>query len=469
MSGPSVNDSSNIQHYLRLLPSVDKILKHPEIQKLSDNNSQAIVKESVKEVIESLRNKILQGATVQIDEQSIIDKVQNALKKKQRYSLIPVINATGVVIHTNLGRAILPEEAIKHVVEVATSYSNLEYDLEKGQRGKRYTHVIDAIKRLLNVESAVVVNNNAGAVFLSLNTLAKGKEVIVSRGELVEIGGSFRIPDVMAHSGAILKEVGTTNKTRLSDYENSINENTALLLKVHRSNFRIIGFTEEVSINELVELGRKRGIPVMVDLGSGCFVDMRKYGLEEQTVQEVLKEGADLVTFSGDKLLGSAQAGFIIGKKELVDKISKNPLMRALRVDKMTLAAIEATLRLYLDEETALKKIPTLRMITEPIESIKKRAMKIAKMLKKEEVFSEIKEDISMPGGGSLPEFGIKTYVVAIKPKITPQDFTKKLRGTEPPVIARIKDDFVIFDVRTVQHHEIPLLVKAIKSVITSL
>lgn len=385
---------------------------------------------------------------------------------KVKYSLCSVINATGVVIHTNLGRSILPKEAIDHVIEVSSHYSNLEYDLKEGKRGKRYIHIIDAVKRLINVESALVVNNNAGAVFLCLNTLAKDKEVIVSRGELVEIGGSFRIPDVMLNSGAILREVGTTNKTHLSDYENAINENTALLLKVHQSNFRIIGFTKEISIEELVSVGKKKGIPIMVDLGSGCFIDLKKYGLTyEPTVQEVLSQGADIVTFSGDKLLGSAQAGFIVGKSYLIEKIAKNPLMRALRVDKMTLAALEATLRLYLDEQEAIKKIPTLKMILENPEDIRKRALKISRLLKKEGIFTEVKEDISMPGGGSLPEIGIKTYVVTLNPQIIPQpqDFAKKLRYGEPPIIVRIKDDLILFDARTIQEGEIPLLIKAVK------
>ncbi|MGC8937768.1 MAG: L-seryl-tRNA(Sec) selenium transferase [Thermodesulfovibrio sp.] len=448
---------------LRKIPSVDRILKNEKIKVLFKEYSYSLVREAVRKVLDSLRAKVLKDNFLEIDEDSIIEEIKNSLNKK--YSLQPVINATGVVIHTNLGRAILPEEAIKHVVEIAQSYSNLEYDLEKGQRGKRYVHIVDAVRKIVNVESAVVVNNNAGAVFLCLNTLAKDKEVVVSRGELVEIGGSFRIPDVMAQSGAILREVGTTNKTRLSDYERAINENTALLLKVHRSNFKIIGFTEEVSVKELCELGKQRGIPVMVDLGSGCFIDLKKYGFYgEPSVQEVVDEGADIVTFSGDKLLGGAQAGFIIGKSALIERISKNPLMRALRVDKLTLAAVEATLMLYLDEKEAIEKIPTLRMILEPPEKIKRRAAKILKLFKKHGIEAMLKEDVSMPGGGSLPESGVKTYVIAIRTD-KPDEFSGKLRQTQPPVIGRIKEDFVIFDARTLQEREIPLLVKAVKQI----
>jgi L-seryl-tRNA(Ser) seleniumtransferase len=449
---------------LRNIPAVDKILKNEDIKLLSSKCSYVLIRELVREVLDNYRRKIKEGLIADINEEDIIDEIKSKLQSYKKYSLRPVINATGVVIHTNLGRSLLPDEAIKHVIEISSSYSNLEYDLEEGKRGKRYTHIVDAIKKVVNVESAIVVNNNAGAVFLCLNTLAKDREVIVSRGELVEIGGSFRIPDVMANSGAILREVGTTNKTRISDYETAINENTALLLKVHKSNFRITGFTEEVSVKEIVRLGKEKGIPVMVDLGSGCFIELKKYGfLNEPSVQEVLSQGADIVTFSGDKLLGSAQAGFVLGKADLIEKISKNPLMRALRVDKMTLSAIEATLNLYLDEEEAIKKIPTLRMILEDAKSIRKRAFKIKKALKRIGIETFIKEDISMPGGGSLPDCGVKTFVVAIKPSISVYDFAKKLRETEPPVIARIKDDFIFLDARTIQEREIPSLVNALK------
>jgi len=454
---------------LRNIPAVDKILKNEDIKLLSSKCSYVLIRELVREVLDNYRRKIKEGLIADINEEDIIDEIKSKLQSYKKYSLRPVINATGVVIHTNLGRSLLPDEAIKHVIEISSSYSNLEYDLEEGKRGKRYTHIVDAIKKVVNVESAIVVNNNAGAVFLCLNTLAKDREVIVSRGELVEIGGSFRIPDVMANSGAILREVGTTNKTRISDYETAINENTALLLKVHQSNFRITGFTEEVSVKEIVRLGKEKGIPVMVDLGSGCFIELKKYGfLNEPSVQEVLSQGADIVTFSGDKLLGSAQAGFVLGKADLIEKISKNPLMRALRVDKMTLSAIEATLNLYLDEEEAIKKIPTLRMILEDAKSIRKRAFKIKKALKRIGIETFIKEDISMPGGGSLPDCGVKTFVVAIKPSISVHDFAKKLRETEPPVIARIKDDFIFLDARTIQEREIPSLVNALKQALST-
>lgn len=458
-----------MESLFRKLPSVDRLLKNQAIIELLNTQPPSLVKEAINETLNTIRERLKRGEHVDIIEDRIIEQAKSVLSKKYRYSLRTLINATGVVIHTNLGRSILPKDAIEHIIEVSTRYSNLEYDLEEGARGKRYSHIVNAIKRLLPVEAALVVNNNAAAVFLTLNTLAKGKEVIVSRGELVEIGGSFRIPDVMANSGAVLREVGTTNKTHLRDYENAINENTALLLKVHQSNFRIIGFTTEVSLEEVVELGRKRGIPVMVDLGSGCFIDLRKYGIgDEPTVEETLSKGADIVTFSGDKLLGSAQAGFILGKAKYLEKIAQNPLMRAVRVDKMTLAALEATLRLYLDENLAIEKIPTLRMILERPENIRKRAQRIARLLRKEGIDAQVLEDISMPGGGSLPEVGVKTYVVSIVPPCIPQNYTKILRNTEPPVIARIKNDKVLLDARTIQEDEITPLVRAVKEAFKS-
>lgn len=448
---------------------MDKILKNEKIKDLYSTNSSILIREAVRQAISNLREIIKDGKAVEISEEEIIQEVKKLLKIKGKFSLQPLINATGVVIHTNLGRSLLPKEAIEHVVEISCHYSNLEYDIQEGKRGKRYVHIIDAIRKIINVESALVVNNNAGAVFLCLNTLAKDREVIVSRGELVEIGGSFRIPEVMSNSGAFLREVGTTNKTHLHDYKRAISEKTALILKVHQSNFRIIGFTKETSVEELVSLGRKNGIPVMVDLGSGCFIDLRKYGLtNEPTVQEVLSQGADLVTFSGDKLLGSAQAGFIVGKADLLDRIAKNPLMRALRVDKMTLAALEATLRLYIDEKEAIEKIPTLKMLTENPKNIRKRAYKISRLLKKEGISTKVKEDLSMPGGGSLPEVGIKTYVVTLNSPIIPQEFAKKLRLGQPPVIVRIKDNLIILDARTIQESEIPDLIKAVREALSN-
>jgi L-seryl-tRNA(Ser) seleniumtransferase len=305
-----------------------------------------------------------------------------AVTKATTPNLKPVVNATGVVVHTNLGRSLLPETVVENIAVIAGRYSTLEYDLDAGKRGSRHAIVEDLLCEISGCQAAMAVNNNAGAVLLCLETFARSKEVIVSRGELVEIGGSFRVPDVMAKSGGILKEVGTTNRTHLRDYENAIGDNTALLLKVHRSNYSVIGFTAEVSLRELVELGAGHGVPVMEDLGSGTFIDFSKYGLvKEPTVQESVAAGTDIVTFSGDKLLGGPQAGIIVGKKSIVDQIKQNPLARALRLDKMTLAALESTLRLYRDEEKAVGMIPTLRMLTMKIGDIETRAANLAEDL----------------------------------------------------------------------------------------
>ena len=334
------------------------------------------------------------------------------------FTLRPVVNATGIVIHTNLGRSLLPEEALARLQTVCRGYSNLEYDLQSGERGSRHVHAEAILRELTGAQAALVVNNNAGAVFLILNTLARGREVVVSRGQLVEIGGSFRIPDVMSSSGAILREVGTTNRTHLKDYVSAITDQTALLMKVHTSNYRIVGFTKEVPLNELATLGRERGLPVVEDLGSGCFINLTQFGLHgEITVQETVRAGADLVTFSGDKLLGGPQAGIIVGRKDLIERCRKNPITRALRVDKMTLAALDATLRLYRDERQALEKIPTLTMIALSPEELNGRAKQLASAIqgadRKAALRVEVRRSFSQVGGGSLPAQDLPTFVVA--------------------------------------------------------
>jgi len=378
-----------------------------------------------------------------------------------------VINATGVVTHTNLGRSILAKRVLERLNEIGGSYSNLEYDLNEGKRGIRYVHVEGLLKELTSAEAAMVVNNNAAAVLISLETLAKGKKVIVSRGELVEIGGSFRIPEVMKKSGAHMVEVGTTNKTHLKDYEEAIDSDTALLLKVHKSNFSIVGFTEEVSLKELVSLGRRYHIPVMEDLGSGCFIDLSKYGLQkEPTVQEAIAQGADIVTFSGDKLLGGPQAGIIVGKKEFVEAIRKNQLNRALRIDKLTLVALEETLRLYRDEEVAIKEIPTLSMICEPYSSVKRRARRLLRMIRNKKngnFLIKLKDGSSMVGGGALPLCEIKTVLIALEPqRISSNEIERWFRFYDPPIICRLEKDNVLLDVRTIQNNEFKIVAEAI-------
>jgi len=456
------------QKLLAALPSVDEILKSREGAAWLEQFPRRYVLQGIRDVLQSVRDEVKTGKTPPVDPPSLYAAMATHIRKLCLFSLQPAINATGVVIHTNLGRSILSGHVMQHVADIASGYSNLEYDLEKGKRGKRYSHIQRIINDITGAEASLIVNNNAAAVFVSLLALAKGKEVVVSRGELVEIGGSFRIPDVMSSSGAILREVGTTNKTHLRDYEHAINENTALLLKVHQSNFRMVGFTETPSVEDLVALGRKHNIPVVFDLGSGCLVDLKPYGIHiELTVQEVIRAGADIVTFSGDKLLGGPQGGVIVGRKELIEIIAKNQLMRAVRVDKMTLAAFEATLHLYLDEERAKQEIPTLKMLLMKPEEIRIRARKIATRLKKSvgtRAAVNIIKDASQSGGGALSEIMFDTFAVAVKPvEISVNALEARLRCRKPPVIARIKDDALLFDARTVQDHEVTTLTDAVQ------
>jgi len=368
-----------------------------------------------------------------------------------------VINATGVVINTNLGRAPLSDEVIEFFSRVSVGYSNLEYNLEDGERGSRNSHVEGLLKELTGAESALIVNNNAGAVYLVLNTLAKGREVVVSRGELVEIGGSFRIPDIMESSGAVLREVGTTNKTKAEDYERAICEETALLMKVHRSNFYMEGFVEEVSLADLALLGRKYRIPTYYDAGSGLLLNLRKLGVgsEEPELGECLRKGIDIVSASGDKLLGGPQAGLILGKRELVESVKRNPMARALRVDKLTLAAMEKTLTLYL--EGRFEEIPVLRMLMESPRRLHKRAKKLARMLKNVRgIEVEVLKDRAKPGGGSLPHIELETYCVALKHRnMSTEELSKALRLSDPPVIGRVKKDRFLLDMRTVSEEEL--------------
>lgn len=458
-----VEKHMTIQEKLSRLPQVNECLMSPHGQKWLEAGYRKIVIRSVREVIESRRNEILNGSSPDVSIDAIAGDIENLIRKYSAYKLRRLINASGVVIHTNLGRAILSDKAIANVAATAGGYSNLEYEISKGKRGKRYSHIKDIIRELTGAEDAIVVNNNAAAVLICLDTFAKGKEVIVSRGELVEIGGSFRIPAVMQASGAVLREVGTTNKTHLSDYENAVCGSTGLFLKVHQSNYKVIGFTEEVPVEKLVKLGKDFNIPVVDDLGSGCLISLEKFGIYgEPTVQAVIRQGADLVTFSGDKLLGGPQAGIIVGKQKLIQKIQKNPMLRALRIDKMTFAALEATFMQYLDEEKALREIPTVRMLTQPVELIRKRAGKILASLKKSisaQADLEIVSDQSRAGGGSLPETDFPTYAVSVKPlNISVNALEERLRLGDPPVIARIQGDALLVDARTVQDMEIRIL-----------
>jgi L-seryl-tRNA(Ser) seleniumtransferase len=466
------------EQVLRKIPSVDEILSRPEIADLLKIHPRAVVVEAIRKGLGRLRSVILDKeefsdlSNAFFSFEHLYPLLQREIELQVQPQLRRVINATGVVIHTNLGRSPLHPSAMEHMIEISKSYSNLEYNLDMGERGNRYTHVEGILCRLSGAESAMVVNNNAGAVLLALNTIAEGKEVIVSRGELVEIGGAFRIPDVMKRSGVLLREIGTTNRTYISDYQKAIGSQTALLLKVHTSNFRVMGFTSDTSLQDLVQLGKQHRLPVMDDLGSGCFIDLAQYGLEkEPTVQEAVKTGVDLVTFSGDKLLGGPQAGILLGKKNFLDQIKINPLTRALRIDKLTLAALESTLLLYLDEERAIEEIPTLHMLKVNLGVLNKRGKGLSKRLSemiKKRVELSLREDISQVGGGALPLQELQTIVVSLKPIDFPVNrLEESLRKGEPPIIARISKDELILDMRTVFDEEIPLLAAGIEKALT--
>ena len=459
------------QKLLSGLPSVDEILKGGQGMEWLNTYPRRYVLQAVREAIDLRRKEIIDGFTSDLSEERMMSDIEHIIEKLSSFSLKPLINATGVVIHTNLGRSTLSERVLENIRRVSESYSNLEYDIEKGKRGKRYTHIKRILREVTGAEDALIINNNAAAVLLCLNTLSRSKEVIVSRGELVEIGGSFRMPDVMTASGAILREVGTTNKTHLYDYESAINENTSLILKIHKSNYRIVGFADEVSIEDLAKLGSKHKIPVMFDLGSGCLIDLRPFGIhDEPSVKEIVKTGVDLTTFSGDKLLGGPQGGVIVGKKEYIDRIQKNPMTRAMRIDKLTLAGFEATLMEYIDEEKVVENIPTLRMLLQKPDEIKGRAKRIARRLKTEirDAHITVISDASRAGGGSLPEVDLPTYAVSLKTDVVSvNELEERLRKGIPPVIARIKGDSLIVDARTVMDKDIDILVKRIKSALS--
>src|SRR5436190_2009611 len=444
----------------RLLPSVDELLKNAELAELLSREGQPAVTESIRAVLANVREEITSGTlanqgAVDLAVSHLPQAIARHLSGAMEFSLKPVINATGVILHTNLGRAPLAEAALKRINQVAGRYSNLEFDVATGERGKRDVHVERLFSRLLNQEGVsgirtVAVNNCAAAVMLALNTLAEGGEVIVSRGELVEIGGSFRVPDVMSKSGAVLREVGTTNRTRIADYERAITDKTRLLLRVHRSNFAIVGFTEQPALEELATLGHKHNIPVVEDLGGGALLPLRSLGINESGVMESLRAGTDLVTYSGDKMLGGPQAGMLSGREELVKKIRSNPLFRALRVDKLTCAALEATLMEYVRQN--YDAIPFARMLRLPAEEINQRAQALRVNLKPA---SALRIDIipgeSLIGGGSAPTSTLPTFLLAITAQgLNADEIAARLRANDPAVIARVEEGRALIDLRTV-------------------
>ena len=456
---------------LRKIPQVDEILKDEAMASIVETTPHDFLTNCIREVIIDTRANILNGIEKDIDKNNLIQKIIAKVEKKSKHSLRKVINATGTVLHTNLGRAVVSKASTEAMINVAYNYSNLEYDLKRGERGDRLSHIEKLITELTGCEAAMVVNNNAAATVIVLAALARDKEVIISRGELIEIGGSFRIPEVMSESRAILKEIGTTNKTKLSDYKNAFDEEkTAAIMKVHTSNYRVVGFTESVELKDLMPLGEEYNIPVIYDMGNGLFVDLNEYGIDEPTVPNLVKDNADVILFSGDKLLGGPQAGIIMGKAKYINKMKKHPLARAFRVDKFTIAALTATLFEYYDAKRAKKNIPVLHMITITKEELKRKAEKIASELKSK-VSKNITIDVEgikdQVGGGTAPDVYLDGYAVSIISKDkTAEKLERELRTLEVPIIVRVAHDKILVDIRTVLEDDIELLVNELMEVL---
>jgi L-seryl-tRNA(Ser) seleniumtransferase len=454
---------------LRALPKVDELFKRDDVAALLEVHPRAVVVDALRGAIDAARDAILAGEAAAEGEDAIVGDAVARVEAASVRSLRRVVNATGIIIHTNLGRSILAEEAVEAVAEVTHNYSTLEYDVPSGERGSRHVHVEELLCRLTGAEAAMAVNNNASAVLLGIAALAEGKEAIVSRGQLVEIGGSFRIPDIMSQSGAAMVEVGTTNKTHLRDYRRAITDRTGLLLKVHTSNFRLVGFVQEVPLEELVELGRERGIPVFEDQGSGVLVDLTQFGLpHEPTLGEAVAKGADLVSGSGDKLLGGPQAGILLGRAEVIAALKRHPLARVLRLDKMTLAALEATLRLYLDPEAALARVPTLRMLTATSEEMAERARALGDRVRDacaDAYETSVEPDVSRSGGGALPMVDIPTHVLVLTPRrMGVVELEAALRTGDPAIVTRIHEDRLHVDPRTLSASDETELVDALSA-----
>jgi len=460
---------------LRQIPSVDELLLQPRLAALSKRVERSLVVEVARAVLADLRGRIAGELAASVLAALSLGDVEGTIaewvERILAHSLQPVINATGVILHTNLGRAPLPESVVEEFRRTATQYSNLEYDLEAGARGKRDVHTAELLKRLTGAEAAIVVNNCAAAVLVALAALARGGEVIVSRGELIEIGDGFRIPEIMEQSGAILREVGTTNRTRLADYENAINEKSRLLLRVHPSNFKVTGFTDKPSLDELAALSQRSGLPLVEDLGSGCLIDLSEHGISEPTVRQSVEAGVGLVTFSGDKLLGGPQAGILAGKKDLIARVRRHPLFRALRVDKLTIAALEATLGAYL--RSAWDEVPAMRMIRTTPHELKRRAENFIRELRPElpldEVEIEIADGTSLAGGGSTPSQSLPSKVIRIaSARYSATKLEQRLRRAPAgiAVIARVEDERLILDLRTVFPEQDPLLIKTLAAVL---
>ncbi|MCI0433282.1 MAG: L-seryl-tRNA(Sec) selenium transferase [Gemmatimonadetes bacterium] len=450
----------------RAIPSIDRLLASEPFATLLAREPRALVAAALESVQDEVRTALSRGDAPPPgigDAQWYAEASAERLNALRRPSLRPVINATGVILHTNLGRAPLAVAAQRAIGRAAVGYSNLEYDIEEGERGSRYTHCTDLLRRLTGAEAALVVNNNAAALVLALNTLAAGRDAVISRGELIEIGGSFRIPDIMARSGARMREVGATNRTHLDDYAAAIDEACGVILKVHPSNFRIEGFASEVASRPLADLARERGIPLLHDLGSGLLLDSATLGLPyEPTPMDALRAGATVVTMSGDKLLGGPQAGILLGSSGAIDAMRRNPLCRALRVDKLTLAGLEATLMLYLDPATARAEIPVLRMLTMKPDELDARARGIVEQLRTAGVRATVRAGDSAVGGGAFPAAHLPTRLVRLESGTPAHVIERRLRAANPPVIVRVMDDHACIDPRTVDPAEEPALIEAI-------
>ncbi len=455
----------------RNIPKIDKLLENKEINSRIDRYGRDFVLAIIRKHLDNIRNNISNNIISRINEEEILNTLIYKIDKEIKSKFKKVVNGTGVIVHTNLGRSIFSKEIAQEISSNLCSYSNLEYDLDTGERGHRYDHIIDIIKEITGAEDALVVNNNAAAVLLTLKTLASGKEVIVSRGELVEIGGSFRIPDVIKESGCTLKEVGTTNKTHLRDYTSAMSENTGAIIKIHTSNYKIVGFTDDVDTKELKKISSEKDIPLIEDLGSGMIIDLQSYGLnKEPTVRETLERGVDVVTFSGDKLLGGPQCGVIVGKSKYIRKIKKTQLLRALRVDKFTIMSLELTLKAYLNPDTLSSKIPTIRMITEDVDDVRVRGERLLEKinsLNSTKIKAELIKTNSMIGGGAYPlvkldSWGIKFRIEGSSEKETEE----KLRSSETPIIVRIFEGNIIIDCKTILKKDYDIIFNALKEII---
>lgn len=461
-----------MKELLKKIPKIDVLLQNGYVKFMLQKYPYTYVVEALRKAVENFREKILRNEITSFETIDIIKGSEEILRTSFKV-LRPVINATGIVLHTNLGRALISDAAVKRLSEISGEYCNLEYDLEKGERGSRYDGITSLLTHLTTAEDALCVNNNAAAVLLAISTIAKGKNVIVSRGELVEIGGGFRVPEVISQSGAVLKEVGTTNKTHLYDYENAIDENTALILHVHTSNYRVVGFTESVPLNELAILAKKHNIPLMSDTGSGILVEHELFkAAGEVTVTQALEAGADIVTFSGDKLLGGPQAGFIAGKSEYIKKMKKNPLLRALRIDKLSIIAAEATLLEYFNESLCIENIPTLAMLGADISLLEHKAKILYSLFNNADLNEyydfEVCKDYSQAGGGSLPAVNLKTFVIKITPKVMSlNSIEEALKRLDVPIIVRINKNTIILDVRTINENKFSYVVDSFSKIAT--